>query len=148
MFNLVPFNSSNNIAKSGDAFDRLFTKMFEHPFSMLNNFDTSLASFKVDVKETEEAYEVIAELPGIQKEDIALDYNQNYLVISADRNEECENKEENYIYRERHIGKFERSFYLDQVDKSKITAQFKDGILNVTLPKIEPNSRNSRIMIE
>ena len=135
MFDLVPIHGSGNIAKRGDAFDRLFTKMFEQPFGLMHNFNSSFSSFKVDVKDMGATYELTAELPGVKKEEITLDYNQNYLTISANRNEENETKENNYIYRERHVGKVQRSFYIDNIDRDKIQAKFQDGILHVQLPK-------------
>lgn len=135
MFDLVPFHGSSNLTKKGDAFDRLFTKMFEQPFGLMHNVNASLSSFKVDIKDTGSAYELTAELPGMNKEDILLDYNHDYLTISATRNEENEQKEDNYLCRERHIGKIQRSFYIDHIDRERIQAKFQDGILHVQLPK-------------
>lgn len=149
MFDLVPFKSTGNITKRGDAFDRLFTKMFEQPFSIMNHLDTTFHSFKVDVKETDAAYELTADLPGVKKEAISLDYKQNYLTITARGDEEAEDKKDNYIYRERHTGSIQRSFYIDNVEADGITAKFQDGLLHVTLPKqISQPERSGSIRID
>ena len=93
--------------------------MFEQPFGLMHHFNSSFSSFKVDVKDMGATYELTAELPGVKKEEITLDYNQNYLTISANRNEENETKENNYICRERHVGNVQSSFYLDNIDRDK-----------------------------
>ena len=80
MFGLVPF--AKNIAKSNDDFNKLFDvfnePFFHEPFAKMNSY---VKSFKVDVKDTDNAYELTAELPGIAKENISLDYNKGYLTI-------------------------------------------------------------------
>ena len=137
MFGLVPFNSKS-LQSRDDSFGSLFD-IFNEPF--FNDFPmtTSTAGkFKVDVKDSGKNYELTAELPGMSKENISLDYTNNYLTISAQRNEEKNESDEkgNYIRRERHFGNMSRSFYIDNIDEKKISAEFKDGILKVDLPKV------------
>lgn len=148
MFDLVPFRSNTNIAKRGDAFDRLFNYMLEQPFGALNKLNSSFPTFKVDVKDNGAAYELIAELPGVKREDIALRYEGDYLTISANCGEEKEETKENYVCRERHTGRIERSFYIDDIDESGIKAQFKEGVLTVDLPKLEGKKAAKQITIE
>ena len=85
MFGLVPF--AKNIAKSNDDFNKLFDvfnePFFHEPFAKMNSY---VKSFKVDVKDTDKAYELTAELPGIAKENISLDYNKGYLTIKTTTN--------------------------------------------------------------
>ncbi|MDU3722895.1 MAG: Hsp20/alpha crystallin family protein, partial [Clostridium celatum] len=96
-----------------------------------------------------EGYVVHAELPGVKKEDINIDYNNNYLTISATRNNEYEEKKDNYIRRERSYGSVSRGFYISNVDKNLIKAKFDNGVLNIELPKKEISSNNNnRILIE
>lgn len=133
MFGLVPFH--NKIAMTrDDGFQRLFD-VFNEPF--FNDFPMmpSLGKFKVDVKDKNFEYELTAELPGVKKDEITLNYNNGYLTISAQKNEETKKEQENYIRRERHVGSMSRSFYIDDIDESKISAEFTDGILKVNLPK-------------
>lgn len=92
----------------------------------------------VDVYETENSYVLKADLPGIKKEDIQLDVNNNTLTIKGDRKFEEKVEKDNYLRIERRYGSFSRSFTLsDKVDKENIAANYKDGVLEVTLPKKE-----------
>ena len=86
MFGLVPF--TKNLPSGQDTFTSLFD-IFNEPF--FNDFpmtSTSSGKFKVDVKDNGNNYELTAELPGMSKENISLDYTNNYLTISAQRNDE------------------------------------------------------------
>ena len=69
------------------------------------------------------------------------------LTISAHRGEEKETKEENYVRRERHAGQVQRSFFIRDVDATKIEAAFEEGVLKVTLPKLSPTPTNKQIEI-
>lgn len=70
--------------------------------------------------------------------------NLKFLVISAKRDENIENKKENYVTRERHYGEFKRSFYIDNIDENKIDASFTDGVLRITLPKLNKGNDNKK----
>lgn len=137
MFDLVPFNRHDFTTK-GDYFnhwlDSFFKDDFFAPFQRLSSF----SSFKVDLKETDEDYTVEADLPGVKKEDITLEYKNNYLTIRAKRETLNETKAEdkNYVCRERSYGQFQRSFYIDNVAHQDIDAEFKEGILKIKLPKM------------
>ena len=87
------------------------------------------------MRETNEAYLVEAELPGVNKDDLRLDYDNNYLTISAMKNETFEDRQDNYLRQERHYGQIARSFYFDNVDKNQIQARFQNGVLDIILPK-------------
>jgi HSP20 family protein len=92
----------------------------------------------VDIREDKDKLFVEAELPGMKKEDISLSMHENTLVISGERKCEQENKEGDIYRCERYYGKFHRSIGLPfAVDASKIQAQYRDGVLKVTLPKSE-----------
>ena len=138
MFGLVPFNFGGKAAKGKDPWDRFTEAFFDQPLlNPLQKVSVAFSSFKVDVKETAEAYQVTAELPGFNKEDITVSYEQKYLTIAAIHDEENEIEEgEKYICRERHSGKMERSFYIDDVEEDHIRAEFKEGILKISLKKI------------
>ena len=90
MFGLVPFKFNNGENNRGLTINDMFNDFFND--DMLSKFNSS-GSFKTDIKETPEEYIVHAELPGVKKEDIKIDYNNNYLTISATRNNESEEKE-------------------------------------------------------
>ena len=90
------------------------------------------------------------DVPGFDKKDISIEANDGYLTITAEKNSEDEEKNENknYIRRERVYGKVERSFYLGDLDQDKIDAEFKNGILNIVVPKKEETSNKKRIEIK
>lgn len=90
----------------------------------------------VDVAETEKAYEITAELPGMDEKNIEVKVTDGSLTIKGEKQEEKEEKKKDYYLHERHFGSFERSFRLPEgVDADKIEASFKKGVLTVTLPK-------------
>lgn len=95
----------------------------------------------VDIKETETEYQVVADLPGVSKEDLELSVKDNILSIgaSAEKNsEETDENEGRVIRRERFRGRFARTFKLgDAVDSENIQANYKDGVLSVIVPKKE-----------
>lgn len=145
MFDVVPFRRNNGIARTGSAFDDLFNNFLGDNFFSPAVINTS--GFKVDLKEDENAYTLEADLPGVKKDDIALDYENNYLTISAKRDETIEKKDDNYVRHEIRYGQFKRSFYVDNVDKSAIDASFADGVLKVILPKTNKGIEKKNIDI-
>ena len=134
MFGLVPFKFNNGENNRMTSVDNMFQDFFNDDF--LSPF-TMNEQFKTDIKETQDEYKIQAELPGVNKEDISLEYNNNYLTVKAVRSNENESNENNFIRRERSYGEFSRSFYISNVDKNTINANFENGVLNITLPKKE-----------
>lgn len=142
MFDLVPFRRNNSVTKRGDLFDSFLDNFFNDDFLSINGFSSMGNNFKVDLKEDEKSYIIEADLPGIAKENINLSYSNNYLTISAKRNETVEDKSENYVRRERRYGEFKRAFYMDNGDENKIDANFKDGVLKIIVPKLNNPDNN------
>lgn len=92
----------------------------------------------VDIRETPEAVVIMAELPGMQKQDIKVSIRDNILQLSGEKKQVSEQKDESYHRVERSFGAFCRTFSLPSlVEADKITATFKDGVLHVRLPKAE-----------
>ena len=92
----------------------------------------------VNIAETDDNYTITAELPGFNKNDFKVTYDNGFLSIRGERKKEKEDKGKEWHRIESYYGSFERSFYLPMPVKSeKIDAQYKDGILTLTLPKIE-----------
>ena len=91
----------------------------------------------VDVAETDTAYQVKAELPGIRKEDLDVTVDDGVLTIKAEHNDNQEQTENGQLIRqERSYEKFARSLRLGaNVDEETITAEYRDGVLHITLPK-------------
>src|SRR4030042_2617374 len=92
----------------------------------------------VDIFETNEAIVLKAELPGITAQDISVEVKDNTLTLKGEKKFEKEVKEENYHRMERSYGSFQRAFTLPgTIHQEKVKAKFKDGILEITLPKVE-----------
>lgn len=104
-------------------------------------FDTMLDDFKFDDKmkcdiyEEDGVYHVDADIPGFKKEDIKIEINKGNLVITAEKNSEDNEDNKKYIKRERVSSKYQRSFYLGEIDEENIDATFKHGTLKITIPK-------------
>jgi HSP20 family protein len=93
--------------------------------------------FRMDVTENDNDYQVLAELPGVKKEEISITINGNQVAISAEVKQEKDVKNGGTVLRaERYYGKIERSFSLGQeVDEASAQAKYSDGVLELTLPK-------------
>jgi HSP20 family protein len=90
----------------------------------------------VDVTETDKAYEITAELPGMDEKNIEVKLANGILTIKGEKQDDKEEKTQGYYVRERIFGSFERTFQVpDGVDTDKIEANFKKGVLTLTLPK-------------
>jgi HSP20 family protein len=90
----------------------------------------------MDVADTDKAYEVTAELPGMSESDVEVVASNGVLTIKGEKKEEKEEKEKDYYLSERRYGSFERRMQIpEDVDADKIEAAFKKGVLTVTLPK-------------
>lgn len=128
------------------------TPFARNAFSLFNALDEMDKDFfsgsmpmntcRTDIRDEDEKYIMESELPGFEKENIKLDINGDYLVISAERNSESGEKDSRdnprYIRRERVYGSYRRSFGISDVDSEKITAEYKNGILKIELPKKKP----------
>lgn len=104
----------------------------------------------VDVAETEKAYNIVAELPGIDEKNVEVKLTNGVLTIKGEKQEEKEEKKKDYYLRERQYGTFERSFQLPEgVDRDKIEANVKKGVLTVTLPKtVEAQTAEKKIAVK
>ncbi|MDF2883329.1 MAG: heat shock protein Hsp20 [Clostridiaceae bacterium] len=145
MFDLVPFRRNNNsLSRKGDYFDEFMNNFFGDDFLASVDFMGMSNGFRVDLKENENSYMVEADLPGVNKDSINVEYKNNYLAISTKREDNFEDKKDNYLRRERRYGEFKRCFYIDNVDEEKIEASFKDGVLKINLPKSQSGVIKSR----
>ena len=124
---LVPFEKNNQTVTP----ENLFDQMFANPLN-----EARFVPFPVDLKEVGDVYQLEADLPGVKKEDINLQYTNNYLTITAKRDAVQEEKPQvNYLCQERSYGQLQRVFYMVNVAGDKITAEFKEGVLKIVLPK-------------
>ena len=92
----------------------------------------------VDIVETKDSFEVKAELPGMKKDDIKIEFEDGVLTLTGERKSEKEDKDKNFYRMERRYGKFQRCFALPKnVKVEEIKASYKDGVLTVNIPKAE-----------
>lgn len=103
---------------------------------------------KIDFKDAGAAYQLDAELPGVPAKDVEVSVANGILTVRGERNAEKEEKDANYIRVERSYGRFERSLGLpDDADETKISANSKDGVLTITVPK-KPGAKTETRKIE
>lgn len=105
-------------------------------------------NMKTNVYESEKAYRLDIEMPGFTKENISLDFKDGYLTVGV-KSEEKEEDEFKLLRRERFYGEVSRQYYLGEVDEKAITASYKDGILSIVAPKVQPEeAKPTRIAIQ
>jgi HSP20 family protein len=134
---LVRWNPFRELEEMQTRLNRLFG---ESPTQRAGNGDEGLFfanwSPAVDIQETEKEYLIKADLPEVKKEDVKVELLDGSLTIEGERRQEKEEKGKRFHKVEREYGKFVRRFGLpNEVDASKVQAEFKDGVLNVHLPK-------------
>jgi HSP20 family protein len=119
-------------------FDEFVNQVFRSPAQRNGDGDRSITP-AIDVSETDHAYVVRAELPGVKKDDLDVTINDGVLTINAETRYEHTDKEKGRVIRqERRYGKYVRSMRLGgEVDEAKVSADYSDGILTLTLPKSE-----------
>ncbi len=137
-----PFESlRREIDRVFEDFDGGFWRSpFRHSLFDVEPFRRAEATFgavpAVDVTETDKAYEITAELAGMDEKNVDVKFANGVLSIKGEKQDEKEEKKKDYYVRERSFGSFERTFQVpDGVDTDKIEASFKKGVLTVTLPK-------------
>lgn len=135
MFEMVPFDYRARRVLPNDFFD--MDELFSAPFR-------TAGAFRTDVIDNGDAYELDAELPGMEKENIQLRVEDNTLVISAEQKTENDAQEANYLRRERTVSSYSRSFGLEGIDADNITASYVNGILKLNLPKQKPEAPEAR----
>lgn len=101
-----------------------------------------MSSIKADIKDREEEYFIEADLPGVDKEQLIVEYKEEILTISAQTQKQKTEEKESYVRRERKYGKISRSFFMPKVDSGKITANYMDGVLKIKLPKLKEAINN------
>ena len=115
--------------------ENMFSDFWRWPF-----LDRQMDGFvpATDVEETDREFKIVFELPGMEKKDIKVSVEDNVLTVSGERKERSEGKDKNYVRSEIRCGSFTRSFSLPRtVDVNNVSADYRDGLLIVTLQKTE-----------
>ena len=138
MRGLIQYNRPNDLFDWNGLLDNFFT-------------DTPVWNTRtpaVDVREQEDEYLMEAELPGLAEKDIELNVEDNILTLSSKKEESKEEKKNGYLIRERHNYEFARTFVLPKdVDREKIKAEFKNGVLVVSIQK-KPEAKPRKIDVK
>jgi HSP20 family protein len=116
---------------------RDFDQVIDDVFGNWTN-DTSLAQFqpRTDVRENEDGFVIEIELPGLRREEVKVEVNDNILTVTGERKREEERKTKGYHHMERYYGTFSRSFNLPgTANTQEVSASLKDGVLELRLPK-------------
>ncbi len=118
------------------AFGRIFDDLWNWPTVEPADATPALFAPRVEVKDEKDAIVLSAELPGVDKENISVQLEDGMLTVSGEKKQESEVKEAGFYRSERLYGQFKRSFTLpDVVDPAKIDAEFRNGVLKLTLTK-------------
>jgi HSP20 family protein len=136
MANLTRWDPFTDVTRFG-LFDQPFDNLMRRFIRSVPFKDEVAVTISVDVNETDKAYTVKAEIPGVNKDDISVAIDGNQVSISAEVKKEKEEKEgEKVLHSERYYGSVYRSFTLPMdVDQSKSEAKYVNGVLELTLPK-------------
>ena len=142
---IVRYSTGNDFVPT--SFSNLIDRFFSDSLARTGGSSYSFVP-KVDILENEKAYEINVAVPGLSKEDFKIDLNDNFLTISGERKFLKEKKENNLHVVETQYGNFSRSFSLpENVDASKISAKYADGILEISIPKDEKKTLKTTIKV-
>ena len=138
-----PFNGFDTMVR---RMNNMFNTI-ENGGSLMNSdafFNTTTLTPRVDISEDKANYYIHAELPGMTKDDVKVAVNEGgILTISGEKKHEEKKEDKNYYRIERRYGQFSRSFTLpEHVDDTNIDAKFENGVLNLSIPKVEPAKPN------
>ncbi len=124
----MPFDrNEKNLFHYFDKMEKEFFRNFEHDFSQ----------FRTDILDRGNHYELQAELPGFEKNEIDINICDNYLTITAQHKQNKEETKDSFVCRERKYGSYSRSFDISGIKLQEISASYKHGVLSVILPKAE-----------
>lgn len=140
MANLIPYRY-NRYPVTRPAYDFFSDDFFKSFFGAPS---TTGASFRVDVSDKGDHYLLEADLPGAKKDDVSIEVLDGMLSINVEREEVKKEEKENYLFNERRVGKFHRSFTLNGIDEEKVAAEYVDGVLKLTLPKKAEETKTGR----
>jgi len=144
MAKLVKWNPVKEMLDLKDDFDRLIDRFFTRDFDIWEG----RTAFDVDIYEDADNVVIKAEIPGMNKEDISVSLTDDTVTISGKKTEEKKVEKENYYKKEIRTGNFSRSFTLPcAVDREKVKATYKNGVLEIVLPKSE-KAKEKEVKVE
>ena len=136
--NLVKWDPFRELEDVSNRLNRIFGQSLARSESGQNMLAVADWAPSVDISETDSAYLIKGEIPGVKKEDVKVTIQDGMLTIQGERRQEKEEKGKKFHRIECSYGSFARSFRVpDDADENSVKAEFKDGMLNVTLAKSE-----------
>ena len=133
------------VSRNNGFFPSVFDDFFDDFFRPTESARSSRI-MSTDVKEKDDEYELLIEMPGFKKGDLSIDAEEGYLTISAKRSDESDG--DRYLRRER-VQSCSRKFYIGDIDENKIKAKFDNGLLIVTVPKLKERiSKKKTVLID
>jgi len=137
---LIKFEPLRELETLHDRIQRYFDDFSNVGFNFTDSY-----SPRIDVSEDNKHINVIAEIPGVKKDNIKITLQDNILTIEGEKKKESEEKDKNYYRNERVYGSFKRCFTLPaEVDSEKVEAKFEDGMLSISLKKLEQKSKTEK----
>ena len=145
------YNQGRNLIRNGARNNDTIVDFIDHFFSDIGfpidrstgNVLSENQTINVNVSENEDSYEVQASVPGFSKEEVSVDFDDNVLTISAQKNEDKKQEDDNkkWLTREFHSSQIIRRINFDNnIDSDNINAKYNDGIINLVIPKSNPKS--------
>ena len=130
------------VRRNNDLFDNMWNDFFRSGVS-------SKSLMRTDIKEDENQYMMEVEIPGFEKQDITVDFENAYVTVEAKKQQANEEKEDNahpkYLHRER-VESYSRSYYLGDVDATNIKARYENGVLTLNVPKQKANNTHKIVI--
>lgn len=150
MFRLTPYNTRGQVIRRNDDLTDLYS-LFDDVWNndpVFKNTSIGNGSFKVDIQDKETSFVLEAELPGVSKEDVSVDYKDGLLTIKVEKAEAKEEEKNNYIYKERRQNSLQRVFKMKGIQRDALTAKLENGILTVEAPKLDEVVNNYKVEIQ
>jgi len=139
---LIKFEPLREIETLHDRIQKYFDDFPALGFNFSDSF-----SPKIDISEEKDKINVIAEIPGVKKDNIKITLQDNILTVEGEKKKEIEEKDKNFYRSERIFGYFKRSFTLPvEVDSEKVDAKFEDGMLSISLKKLEQKTKHEKVI--
>ncbi|MDM8266983.1 Hsp20/alpha crystallin family protein [Limosilactobacillus pontis] len=142
---------ANEIQRRGNLFDNLMNMRDWMNDDFFSDLTPAADHMKTDVAEDDKAYQVKIDMPGFDKKDIHINYANNILSVTGHRDtfSDESDKKGNILHSERRYGQMSRQYRLPDVDRSKVSAHYENGVLTLDLPKKQASDENdSRIDID
>jgi len=129
MLSIMPFSRNET---------NLFNFLDNMEKGFLSDVPANTVQCRTDIEEKDDAFLITSDLPGFDKSEISVNVSDNVLTIKAEHKEESKAEEKNYIRRERRYGSYQRCFNVEDINVDDIKADYKNGVLSLTLPKVAP----------